>query len=189
MRLHCFYAEHGREGQRIRDEKIRYRPDSIAGKGIGKPGFIGRERTKQKVVMVTDCLIEGDRFIESRCLEWSLIINVFSTKMGTGAWSIDLTVNNVDISSEFVVRSTVTGVTKRDEEIKRIFLVQGICRLNGSIKNMGCVHHDRRIDGGITSGKLLLQLLEVYERVWSFLVSDVDIGHGKKVQKFCRWFN
>ena len=102
--------------------------------------------------MVAKGLIEGDRSVQSRCLERFLIINGVSATMSAGTGGNDLAVNDVKIPPQFVVHARVADIPQRDEEIKGIFLVQGVCRLNGGVKDMGCVHHDRRVDGPVLPG-------------------------------------
>jgi len=94
------------------------------------------------MVMVAKCLIERDGFVQASRLERFLIINGVGTGMGAGTGGNHLAVNDVKIPPELIIHAGIAAVAQRDHEIKGIFLVQGICRLNGSIKDLGGVQHD-----------------------------------------------
>jgi hypothetical protein len=109
---------------------------------------------------------------------------VTGSEMSAGTGGNDLAVNDVDIPPKFFVRSIVAGIAQGDAEIKGIFLVQGVYRLNGGVEDMGCIHHDRRVDGSVCPGEFWIQLLKVNQLVRRFLVGDMDIVMVKKCSSF-----
>ena len=98
------------------------------------------------MIVVAESLIPGDRLIQPCRLVRFLIINGVGSEMSAGAGRDDLAVEDIDIPSQFVVLCAVAGITQRETEIKRIcfvvFVVQGVYRLDGCIKNMRCIHHN-----------------------------------------------
>ena len=54
-------------------------------------------------------------------------------------------VQDIDIPSQFVVLSVVDRIAKKNTEIKRRLIVDGVDRLDGGIKDLGRIANNRLI--------------------------------------------
>jgi len=94
------------------------------------------------MIVVAQCLIPGDRLVESRRLVRLLIINGFSSQMTAGAGRNDLAVDDIDIPAKFIVLRGVDSVTQRDTEVQWILLMQGVDGLDCGIEHMRGIEHN-----------------------------------------------
>src|SRR5664279_1305123 len=86
-------------------------------------------------------LIPRNRLIKPRRLVGFLISDCGRSGMSTRTLYNDLTVNDVDIPSHFVILRVITRIANKDAAIKWLLLVKGIDRLDGCVKNMSCIQH------------------------------------------------
>jgi len=135
--------------------------------------------------MVAQGLVERDGSVQPRRLERLLKINGGSAAMASGTRRDDFAVNDIQIPPKFVVHRRIGDISQRNEKIKGIVAVQGVCRLNGGVKHLWRIKHDARVDGAVWSGVPRKTLLEVDQLVGCFLVGQMDIRHGKKVHQPC----
>ena len=144
-------------------EDISRGEDRVADVGLSKVlrSIVHRDRTDPEMIVVAEGLIPGDRLIKPCRLVRFLIIDGVGSEMSTGTWGDDLAVKDIDIPPQFVVLSAVAGIAQRDAEIKRIFFVKGVYRLDGCVENMSCIQHDPLNIAKCTNRQCWMQSLKI----------------------------